>query len=442
MRIFRIYERIPSSRFVMGLPQVSSSNIAEEVAASLSTFVQTPSRFVGVSSCDMSGMYVGHLSNRMPGDLTCTSSREPDTLRMHKDSITNVHRLHIVSTEKSCMFTLKGGRNVQSPISRIVGFESKALNSPAFVPEETQCDDLNSPSVVSNAGTATELNGSLVKKRLLSPLNGMCLPDQFNGEFLNISSNAFNGGSQVSSVRCNITVSQEHKKAHISSSDYFSNSIWSTSSFSERKNSQNKHCLTNSSFLTDGPVLENKDTLPLSLSSSSCRGNYIEETTKILSQSGAIPISPEKLVSSPLSLSPLGPKFSGRLKISGGCRVNTEELDCNYLTLKDMEQSLDGTISGILTSQREDFKMASKSFQEGELLQQKFDQFTPESMGAMGENWGQDLAPTIQCAKFGRSLSGLSVRRSLVGSFEESLLSGRLASGIVNQVRVHISLSR
>lgn len=112
----------------------------------------------------------------------------------------------------------------------------------------------------------------------------------------------------------------------------------------------------------------------------------------------------------------------------------TKELDCSCLTLKDMEQSLDGTVLGTLSPQRKgNVIVASKSFNEVEHLQLKTGQFTPESLSAVEENWFQDSTPISQCTKFGRSLSGLSIRRSLVGSFEESLLSGRLASGIVNQ---------
>ncbi|KAM7466065.1 hypothetical protein LguiB_013627 [Lonicera macranthoides] len=147
---------------------------------------------------------------------------------------------------------------------------------------------------------------------------------------------------------------------------------------------------------TDGPLL----------SPSSPGVNYFEKETKKRFQNGAITVQPVKLVPSPLSLSYLGPKFSRKRKNI------KEELDENYLTLREMEQSLDGTILCILSSPKEeDYRTESKSFTDVKLLQKKFDQFTPE----------------------GRTLCGLPIRRSLVGSFKEYLLSGRLVSGMVSQ---------
>ncbi|KAK1376087.1 DUF4210 domain-containing protein [Heracleum sosnowskyi] len=403
----------------MGLPQVPSTNIADEVEVSLSTFVQTPSRFGDGSSCDMTGMSLGNFGNRMPGDMTCATSNEPDGPNVPKDSIVAASRLKTGSVEKSSIFTHKGARNVLNPISRVVGFESKSLTSPAFDVEDDECDELHSLSKITIAKTAT-VNGLLIKKRLLSPLNGTLITDQFNGEPLNIDVPVYNHDSRVSSVRCNDTFLQEQKKAHTSRPDYYSNLIWSTSSFQERINSPNEHSLTNFSSFTDGPLLDDNDVSRLGLSPSFYRG--------------PIPISPEKVASSSLSLSPLRPKFAGRLKLSGVSMDISKELDCSYLTLKDTEKSLDGTVLGTLLPQRKgNVTVASKSFTEVEHLQHKTGQFTPESLCAVEENWFQDSTPISQCTKFGRSLSGLSIRRSLVGSFEESLLSGRLASGIVNQ---------
>ncbi|KAM7475778.1 hypothetical protein LguiB_023021 [Lonicera macranthoides] len=356
----------------MGLPQVSSSTIAEEVATSLSPFVQTPSHFAGLSSCDMSGMYVGHLGNRVPGEFLCSSSRElskePDALDMHKDgTMASVRRLKICSMGKNDLFNGKGewNSNSQGPVSRIVGFESRPFNSLATVFEGNQSNCVHSSSGVSNPNTSTETNGSLARKRLLSPLNSMLLPQKFSSESQDI------GGHTHKSDKYNLMVLQEHKKANIGSSNYF-------------------NCFT------DGPLL----------SPSSPGVNYFEEATKKRFQNGTTTVQPVKSDSSPLSLSPLGPKLSRKMK-------NIKEgLDENYLTLREMEQSLDGTILCILSSPKEeDYRTESKSFTDFELLQKKFDQFTPE----------------------GRSLCGLPVRRSLVGSFEESLLSGRLASGIVSQ---------
>ncbi|KAK3017997.1 hypothetical protein RJ639_004373 [Escallonia herrerae] len=418
----------------MGLPQVSSTNLAEEVAASLSTFVQTPSRFVGISSCDLSGMYVGQLGSRAPGDLPSSSSREllrnPDSANMHRDAISNVHRLKIGSTEKNGLFTRKGGRNVQSPISRVVGFESKVSNSPAHVFEGTQSGGVHSSSVISIAENADETNGLLVRKRLLSPLNGMLLPDQFNGESVNIGSTIYKSGSQLSTYVYN---AKEHKKANIGDSNYFSPPSWSTSSFPEIKDSKGEQCGADVGFLTDGPLLENSMPQPVSVFLSSPAIDNFRETTKVRSRIGAIAIPPGKVVSSPLSLSPLGPRFSGRIKTSGRCMDISNDLDNKYLMLKDVEQSLNGTITGIMSSRKEeDSGSASKSFPDAEFVQKKFDQFFPESKVSVGEDIDQDSTLT-KCGKLGRTLSGLTVRRSLVGSFEESLLSGRLASGVVSQ---------
>lgn len=165
---------------------------------------------------------------------------------------------------------------------------------------------------------------------------------------------------------------------------------------------------------------------------------WIHETAKVKYQKGEIAIPPKKS-SSPLSLSPLGPKFFGGMKTSGGFGATTREVDDNYLTLKDMEQSLDGTISGIFLSQKEeDCRTASRSFQDVDFLRKNFDRFTPDSTYEIDGHWGQDSIGTPQGTKFVRSLSGAPVRRSLVGSFEESLLSGRLSSVVASQVSAHL----
>ncbi|KAE9467618.1 hypothetical protein C3L33_00493, partial [Rhododendron williamsianum] len=394
----------------MGLPQASSSNVAEEMVLSLSTFVQTPPRLVSFSSCDLGGVHVGHPGNRIPLDFPSSSSREllkdPDALNLHKDGAINMPTLKIGSTERNGFFSRKGGRNVHSPVSRIVGFEPRASDSL----EGNQLDGSLSSSMVSSKCSETEITSSLARKRLLSPLNGMLIPDQFDGESLDIGSTINTSGSHYYSVL------QEPKKANMGNSAYLSPSIWSTDS-----------------FFTDGPLLE-KDSKAFSISPPSPGLTWIHETTKAKYQKGEIAIPLKKSASSPLSLSPLRPKFFGGMKTSGGFGSATKELDDNYLTLKDMEQSLDGTISGIFLSQKEeDCRMPSRSFQDVHLLQKNFDRFTRDSTYEIDGHWGQDSTGTPHGAKFVRSLSGAPVRRSLVGSFEESLLSGRLSSVVACQ---------
>ncbi|XP_016651325.1 PREDICTED: uncharacterized protein LOC103338127 isoform X2 [Prunus mume] len=116
-------------------------------------------------------------------------------------------------------------------------------------------------------------------------------------------------------------------------------------------------------------------------------------------------------------------------------RDHMPKLDDNNITLKDIEQSLDGTISAISSSWKEEaFRLLSNSSQDVDMLQKKFDRFGSESTTTgMGQQWSQDLKSKPKGVKLVRTPTGLPGRRSLVGSFEESLLSGRLVSAKVNQ---------
>ncbi|XP_076898550.1 uncharacterized protein LOC143552147 [Bidens hawaiensis] len=334
----------------MGLPQVSSSKIAEEVTASFNTAVQSPPHFHGLSTCDMSGMHV----NRVPGVISST-----DISNLHRDK--HVNRQKLSSSDKITTLTRKTGRNVQTAVSRIVGFESKSSSSSGFAIDGMQTDN--------GTDNVPENSGAIVRERLLSPLNGLILPNQFDHTPQTISD----------------------KSTEIAIPKIVA-PIVSPTSFQQ---------CTNSGFFTDGPVLENTDLQSFGFLSSSPGLDGIESPLRSLYSPIAIPS--RKVVSSPLSLSPLGPKFSRTPK---PYRVLTNELDDNHLTMKELELSLDGTFSDILSFQ-EDFR----------------------SVG----DWGQDSSFLTQSPKLCRTPSGLQVRRSWIGSFEESLLSGRLASGTVSQ---------
>lgn len=423
----------------MGLPQVSSGSIAEEVAASLSTFVHNPPRIAGVSSCDLSGLHGVNLGNRMQVDLPCFSfggfqrksiaelPKEHDFLNVHKDGRSNMHVLNIGSMEEHCWPTQKSVQNVHTPVSRIVGFESTTLGSPLNVADGLQ----HSSTVITS--DVNEASGLLVRKRLLSPLNGMLLQDQLIDDLDIGSSGVCKSDSLRSNASLKVCAQQDSKKAHIGDSKYFGSADWSASCFAEWKSSPDDNCGAKFIFFTDGPLFENKDSEPPNHFLSS-PGIHCSKESIIKSQTGAITIPHKKLASPPLSLSPLGPKFHERMRLTNNNTMTKIEDD--NITLKDMEQSLNGTLAGSLSSWgKHSFKMSSKSPEEHDVLQ-KFDLFSGVNMeGYCSQNL--EFTPP-QGFRSVRTLSGLPVRRSLVGSFEESLLSGRLSSGKLSQVGIFI----
>lgn len=349
----------------MGLPQVSNSNISEEATAPFSTSsVQSLPHFHGLSSCDMSGIHV----NRVSGEL----SREAE-----RDGHVNWQKFS--SGDQISTFTRKTGRNVQTAVSRIVGFESKASTSPGFAFDNSLPSD-----------NGTENSVAIVRKRFMSPLNGLIIPSQTDRKFQETEDD----------TKC------------MSVTPF----VLSTSSFQQCRNSQSVSFGRNSGFFTDGPLLENTDARSFGSLSSSPGKDSIESPT-IRSFNSPIAIPSRKVVSSPLSLSPLGPKFS---------RTPKPSVDDNHPTMKELELSLNRTISEMLPLQNEeDSRMTKRSTLE-------VNQSMIEMVGDWGQD-GQDSTFSTQCPKLCRTPSGLQVRRSWIGSFEESLLSGRLASGTISQ---------
>ncbi|KAI8001173.1 hypothetical protein LOK49_LG09G01507 [Camellia lanceoleosa] len=377
----------------MGLPQVSSSESAEEATESLRTSVHSPPRFVNVSTCDLDGMHVGSISQTV-GDSLCSSLgdfQETTSLEQSKlsddsfkckgamDVGSNVQELKIGSMDELGL-TPNTGQNIQCPASRIMG-------------------------------------GSLVKKRLLSPLSSVLSADQLGVDPLDISCRNFQVNSPGS---CRTPAAQDYKKANTGSRNHLMNQIWSVCNCSERKDMLYDYGRPDSIFFTDGPLVEDKEVLPYTCLSSPGQDPF-KNLRKVRTRTGVISISPEKVMSSPLSLSPLGPKFSETMKAARGCSNVRKEIGGDYLTFKKVVRSLNKNISGIIFAPEEDnFSRASKPFENIDLFNS-------------GKSWPLSHDSIPHCMKLGRSLRGLPARRSLVGSFEESLLSGRLSSGKFSQ---------
>lgn len=440
----------------MGLPQDPLSGTSDEAAASaLGTFLQNPPPFTDVSSCELDGLHGGSAS-RLGRNPRCSSlgdfqrKTSLDLSKFSDDSskfggalevTTNVHGLRIGSVDNPIQCTPGNGWNVHTPVSRIVGFESSKTSS--F--NDDHCGSLaghvHSPSAVTVSANETSHSGSLVRKRLLSPLNSMLFPDQFEGQSLDLGCRNVQTNSSAANDKFSSSITQDHKKANVGSKDHVAMPPWSPSTCLEQKVMHDDNGTLESIFFTDGPLLEKKGPL----SHNSCLSLFAFDEFKgsknVRPRSGAISISPSKVLSPPLSLSPLGPKFSERLKTSEGSRNIKKELENCNSKLSNVEETVDISESGVIfTPEEEEFRMGSKSFEEVDIFHKEFHPSSLENSNGINWPFSRGSAPTSQCMRFLRSLSGLPVRRSLVGSFEESLLSGRFLSGKLNQVSVSAML--
>ncbi|KAJ8645996.1 hypothetical protein MRB53_007744 [Persea americana] len=353
-----------------------SSNKIDEAVTTLSTFVQNPRHFPGVSSCNLDVMHGGSGGNPSAGDFSCSSLGDFQTktilelpkgedgifrYRSSVDGTSNINGLKIGSKDNNGWLTPKMGRSIQSPVSRIVGFESSGPDSFLNGFDRISTDSAHSTSgAIVHSDHSTDAHGPQVRKRLLSPLNAMLCSNQFHGDPLDITEGDIPSNSRAFCKDFSVSGAHDCKKANISNDSYGR----PTSRCSKWINIPHR---PNSVIFTDGPLLEDKELVPHNC----CFSAQRIESNREIGASGVLHV-PE-------------------------------------------------------------FMMTSKPFQDLDILSKNSGLFTPENAASISHSWGPDPAPIPQSIKLVRSLSGHPVRRSLVGSFEESLLSGRLSSCTVSQ---------
>lgn len=147
----------------MGLPQVSSPYIAEEVATSLGTFVQTAPKIAGICNYDMNS-FAGPEELGKCINIHMPNSENTNVFELSKEScISNM-------SNKDGRFNVEQGiQSMQTPTSRTLGFQVRALAS-----------SVN--GFGANRYSPNEASKSNVRKRLLSPLDVTLLADQFKGD--------------------------------------------------------------------------------------------------------------------------------------------------------------------------------------------------------------------------------------------------------------------
>ncbi|KAH9625330.1 hypothetical protein KSS87_003627 [Heliosperma pusillum] len=400
----------------MGLPQVISDESNGDCPAPQSQYNQNPSRCVSVSTCDLDGSCEIFLSpsgrslsissrgvlpsNYVKNAGTSSNTRKPST---NRDIVPYVPRMKIGAND---CWSSKLSVDVK-PVSRIVGFQA---NETAISDEVNGKGD--SFSDVSAAADKIVTSGSTIRSRMLSPLNKMIFPGY-------IGSGASNMGYEILSPlttgKRSSVGAQDPKKLNVCGKNQLSTPASSFSYNRELVNASYGAGRKAPCFLVDGPLPANHESSEFY--SSPPEFNHLEKLSKVdnnvLGNFGCR----ERLTFTSLPSSPLGRESCGGMK----------KPESDHLPINSVGLSFNGRIAGLaFPSEGEESNIHRKSRED----------FRPSSLdSAGGFSWptGNDLLPSPHSMRSIRTLSGLPVRRSLIGSFEESLLSGRISSSSAHQ---------
>ncbi|CAH8361033.1 unnamed protein product [Eruca vesicaria subsp. sativa] len=373
----------------MGLPQTASSEQSHEASSAPSSSLSQSLPLYSNSheSDEINTGSEGGICSSI-GEFDRKTSLEP--LKLTDDQC----RFHVTSSSSSHGSTSYAADKVSSSLTgarRIVGFASSETSSLDNEQTSVSVDHSLSSSV---GVTGADVGGALVRKRVLSPLNTL-FPVKFRGDLLDISCS---NHQQITypglSNGLPGSVSQDHTKVNLAGRLHLSTTPTATSTRWEWKNSSNSGRLSSMVF-TDGPLLDSVD-LHRPTKGEVCLYSPVNANK-------TLPCDKDISASPPLSLSPLGPKFSERIKA--------------------LRSSQNGKIVEELRniSEEAELRIDRRLFDDAYALRRAF------SMERGVE------PPSSPCRRFSRSLSGRPIQRSLVGSFEESLLTGRLSCGTTNQ---------
>jgi hypothetical protein len=302
---------------------------------------------------------------------------------------------------------------------RVVGFDSGTADSTGG-PDIMVAHKMHSSLVIGNCDSSVEHHEVQARKRVLSPLTNVLPAGQFHGDALNIGS----GDEKNQHSHCVRQLSysgfHDSKKANTGTLYSFQPSTRPALRYSDWSTEQG-FCKFSSNTFTDGPLLEGREFFSCSDQPGAER---IMNLAKVSTPPARLSHSP------PLTLSPLCPKWMHRMKAARAQRDLTGQIENDFLGLKEMGRSnFDEYSEYVGTIRMRDM------LDETSILNDGFDTMTPKrSFHRRYQCLGPESAPVSAHIGCINSLNLLPVRRSLVGSFEESLLSGRYSCGKDNQV--------
>jgi len=447
----------------MGLPR---SGVADEVTMQSNSSLGTSPQFVRTSSCgygepptmesdDGGNANTGSYATGCTRGTACMGNGDSGRKNVFEfpnfshcsfsskiavDVSATTHGRRVGLDEKQSQFGLKGGQGVINPASRVVGFRSPTdlvHNDP------NNSEGLQVYTPVRTSEDNSHPHAPQVRKRTLSPLSDM-FSSGHGGMLSGYVDNERRGSLGLSEREICETKEEysksdghDYKKANCSSSSPSMPLPIPRYHMSEHHSSRD--CSVDCSVIqTDGPLLDGANTLVndhcyLSAYQKQLHSELYEKATGRRALITKCSRSPP-----PLSLSPLGPRWADRMRENctdvpqnGEAVVDVCSPSPRHVNIIHKECQINN--ASVLEDEIGITRKAFQDFHFG-IFNKDFAPTTPYNSTGVGLQWGRESTSAPQTGiKLSRSLSGLPTRRSLVGSFEESLLSGRFSSGKASQ---------